>query len=386
MTPMASMIRCISRVIDGLPLDSRGLPPLIWLAVAVLKMGFVALFAEAADLLQHVINTLYRHEIHARSDLVSLFESSLSVLEGGKMRVDRYLSLDSDYRLSLSLGAALMKGLRHPPTCSSAEALLRSLLQFGVRFIQPLPQSSRPIHPSIIGFFLALLSTCKSKLQLKELIRMAGSDVGFTNGVSENDTDPETIQVSFKMLGITNADYALLVTTFLISMLNSSQSNKERDMLFALLSELSLAFPDVITITYICCVPASLASALMCLPSRFESMLDKINDTYVTSNNPRILQSLSTICTQTNKLSPASAASSFSFLFESHASRYLSRSRLHEERHRHTRASAEHLRVLEATNMLDLLDDHQFVPLDHPSSASQVQGMQNLVTSMLACF
>ncbi len=264
-TPMVSMIRCIRRVIGGLPLDSRGLPPLIWLAAALLKMGSVALFAESANLLQHVLNTLYRHEIHARSDLLSLFESSLSVLESGKMRIDKYLSLDGDYRFSLSLGATLMKGLRYPPTCSSAESLLRSLLQFGARFIQPLPRSGRPIHHSITGFFLALLPTCKSKSQLKELIRMAGSDIGFTNGISENDINSDTMQVSFELLGITNADYALLATTFLISMLNSSQSDKESDMLFALLSEVSLAFPDVITITYILCV-SSLVSALICLP------------------------------------------------------------------------------------------------------------------------
>ncbi len=116
-------------------------------------------------------------------------------------------------------------------------------------------------------------------------------------------------------------------------------------------------------------------------------MLDKINDTYLTSNNRRILQSLSTICTQANKLSPSSAAStSISFLFEPNVSRYLSRSRSNEERHRHARASTEHLHALDAADLLILLDDHQFVPLDHPSSRKQMQGMQNLVTAMLACF
>ena len=57
-------------------------------------------------------------------------------------------TLDSDYRFSLSLGTTLMKGLRYPPMCSSAESLLQSLLQFGACFIQPLPQSSHPSIPT----------------------------------------------------------------------------------------------------------------------------------------------------------------------------------------------------------------------------------------------
>ena len=39
MAPMVSMIRCIRRVIGGLPLDSRGLPLLIWLVVKLLKVA-----------------------------------------------------------------------------------------------------------------------------------------------------------------------------------------------------------------------------------------------------------------------------------------------------------------------------------------------------------
>ena len=38
MAPMVCMIRCIRRVVGGL----RGPPPLIWLAIVVLKMGFGA--------------------------------------------------------------------------------------------------------------------------------------------------------------------------------------------------------------------------------------------------------------------------------------------------------------------------------------------------------
>ncbi|KAF8324598.1 uncharacterized protein EI90DRAFT_3157325 [Cantharellus anzutake] len=367
MTPMVSMIRCIHKLIGGLPLNSRGLPPLIWLAVALLKISFLPLFMESAQLLSHVISTLRRHESYARSDLVSLFESSLCSLESGKIRIERYISIGTDCRFSLSLSAVIIKGLRHPPTSSSAEALLRSLLQFGARFIQPIPQSGRPVHHSVIGFFLALLPTCKSNRQFKELARIAGCDLSPTNGVSGDDFEYEAIRVPFSMLGIANADYALLVTTFIVSMLNSSQSSKETDMLFALLSDASLAFPEVVTLT-------------------FESMLDKINEAYVTSNNRRILQSLSTISTQANKLSLTSAASAISLLFDSSAPRYYSRMKLNMESQPHRRVSSEHARALEAADMLDLLDDHQFTSPDHPSCAKEMQRMQNLVSAVLACF
>ncbi len=213
---------------------------------------------------------------------------------------------------------------------------------------------------------------------------MAGSNICFTNGISGNDLDSETIQVLFKMLGITNADYALLTMMFLISKLNSSQSSKESNVLFVLLSEVSLAFPDVITIMYIPCTPIFLVSVLMCLSSRFESMLNKINNTYLTLNNCHILQSLSTICTQPNKLSPASAASSNLFLFN--VLQYLSTSRSNEECHWWPQASTEHLHALGAADMFMLLKDHQFIPLDHYLNGKQMQGIHNLVTAMLACF
>ncbi|KAF5369620.1 hypothetical protein D9757_010458 [Collybiopsis confluens] len=284
-TALVSMLRCITKVVPGLQLDSRHIPQLFWLGVAFLQSSHIAFFEDAASLV-----SLTMKEMEKRGTFVGvlvqprLLEARVPVEEPAQ-QFDSTLQLSCDISLSFSLAAVLFKGVRHSGLKESAQEALRTLLQISSRVgahSQPNQPNgfSRTIDPEALAYFLALVSMSTTSTDYHNLLKDCGlQDDWMTEedvlvGSDEVATVPP---VSIEMLGIHDSAAALFATSFIGVMLMTAQGDDaESEMLYSILAEIAMVYPETIQMAY-------------------ESLQDRIKDTFANSSNPTIIHHVSNI-------------------------------------------------------------------------------------------
>lgn len=254
MLVVISMIRCIHKLASGLPQESRGLPSLVWLAIALIQSSFSSLYAESARLLQQALEILYRDGPYSKLDIVSVFRNTRYSLENISSQIDRVVGLSFETDFSMALATTVFKGLRYPPTSAAAKELLYTLLRIGTSSLA-IDESTtfQPVSSTVIGYFLALLPVCTTRRSFAELVLLGGATPDWLE-LMDSELD-EHFRIPFGIFGVRDNNTALLVITFIIGMLNSADSEMEKEIMFALLADASVEFPGVIAIA---CVDHSL--------------------------------------------------------------------------------------------------------------------------------
>lgn len=259
-----SLLRCIQNMTSGLVRTARGAPYTLWIAVPLIHAGKMSVFSQAARLLHAMLEALHSLPEYSRRSLVEIFAHAREPepIEEKVKQIDNAVGLSFDKsNFSLSMANTLFRGMRRPETLAATEQLLRLLLRLSTGS-SPTPHNgssggsgsgdrarrSSAIPNSAIGFFLALLPTCKTVKALGDLVHAAG---GRSSSASAVDGDQERPRLAFEALGLTDENMALLVVTFLIGILETAELEKEQEMLFHLLAQASRAWPDVIAITYV---------------------------------------------------------------------------------------------------------------------------------------
>jgi neurofibromin 1 len=174
-TLLASMLRCLSRVIPGLTPDSRYATSLFWLAFAVAQLSSIPLFGPALELMYTSLKTLSED---TRVDRVMdhLLEYRSTMGEPAR-RIDQIAGISFDHEPSFSLVAILNKGFRHPSTKSIAVQVATTLLEITASSAAP-DDDSVMIPKSSVPYFVALLPiAAKDQTELKQLFLAAGLDV-----------------------------------------------------------------------------------------------------------------------------------------------------------------------------------------------------------------
>lgn len=281
-TSIISMLRCISKVTPGLMDHSRYLPQVLWLAVSLLQSGHMALYADAADLLRRSIEKLHSQGTF-KEKLVSdtLLEARAPLIEVVS-QLDQMLQLSFESNFSFSMAATIFKGVRVSGLRQSAEAVLRSLLHVTVRVSEELsgesPNAGHPLPFEALGYFLALIPFSTTPESYRKLLTDCDADSYWPpDEEGAAGTDADVPHIPFDFLGVTESNTALLVTSFVSAMLSTAQGDDaETEIFYTLLSDIADAFPEIIQLT-------------------FESMMERIKDTFSHSTNPAILIAVSNI-------------------------------------------------------------------------------------------
>lgn len=256
-TPVG-MLRCITKVVPGTPKNGRYLPQLLWLAIGLMQCGDVGLFTEAAELLQTSLETLDAQGAFADMPLPAFFFEARIPLEEVTLQIDDYIGLSFESNFSFSLASVIFKGLRHPAqkVQDVTTAVLRTLLKITTRTSPPIdsmPRSERAIPPDSVGYFLALLPTTPNVPTFQVVLRDAGAGKAWldTSARSTDSEDTGSARVPLPSLGLKDAREALLAASFLGTMLNSATANPEREMLFSLLADMAVMWPEVLAQMYV---------------------------------------------------------------------------------------------------------------------------------------
>ena len=250
--PITSMLRCICKVIPVTD-RSRYIGVLFWLAVALLQGSHVSYYAEALSLLQVTLKTMEEQGLFKHSSVQIVLLEAREPLESVTSELDDMLKLSFETSFSFSLAAIIFKGLRHSTLKESAEAALRTLLQVTVASYDP-NMSLDLITDEALGYFVALLPVSTTQKKFHRLLKESKLDIvrSVNVAIPDDDDDDCALSVTAELLNIHDSSTALLVASFVSSILSTAQGDdSEAEILYGLLSSLSFLYPDTISMTYV---------------------------------------------------------------------------------------------------------------------------------------
>lgn len=156
-----SMLRCLSKVVTGLPAGSPHAITVFWLGVSILQLGHIPLFAVGLQLIIDSLKKIGTELDAGKYVLEALMEGRGDIEEpAGKLDQVSGVSFDTDPQFSLI--AIVYKGVRHPTTRNLTIELLTDLFKLSVAVPDRQKDGPQTIGPRSIGFFIALLSVAIS--------------------------------------------------------------------------------------------------------------------------------------------------------------------------------------------------------------------------------
>ncbi|TFY83118.1 hypothetical protein EWM64_g893 [Hericium alpestre] len=263
-------------------------------------------------------------------------------------------------RFSFSLAPIIFKGIRYPPLREAGVDALRSLLRVSARataeFEVPNEGPGGAIAPDALGYFLALIPVSTTPSAYRQLLTDSNADAYWLLEHSAEDPDDMRVpRVPLELLGITDGSIALLVVSFVGVMLSTAQGDDaETEMLFCLLADLAMAYPEVIYIAY-------------------DSMQDKIKDAFANSTNSAILSAASNV---------------FHVVMQDPRSTGILRGSVStlstvDEGGSINGAGRNHVLALEEIGMHGLANGFQFIPANRPQAAQAATRMINWISELV---
>ena len=251
--PITSMLRCMCKVVPALVGTSRYICVLFWLAVALLQGSHISFYAEASSLLQVTLRNMEVQGLFKNNSVQNVLLEAREPLEQITSQLDDMLKLSFETNFSFSLAAIIFKGLRHSSLKDSAEAALRTLLQVTAASYDP-TMSLDLITDETLGYFVALLPVSTTPKKFQQLLKEGKLDIvqSVEIAIQDDYDNGSAPSVTAELLNIHDSTTALLVASFVESMLSTAQGDdSEAEILYGLLSSLSFPYPDTISMTYV---------------------------------------------------------------------------------------------------------------------------------------
>ncbi|KAK8844111.1 hypothetical protein IAR55_006905 [Kwoniella newhampshirensis] len=252
-----SMLRCLSRIIPGLLPDSRYAVSLFWLAVGILQLGYIPIFASALELmitaLRSISSPVTLRGLQGLGPMMmdSLLEARRSMADQSK-KLDQVCGISFETDVGFSLTAIIYKGIRHPATLKVTVEALMELLKLSSNSDVTIDDGEeRPtVAQGSVAYFVGLLSISASQGEdVKKVFEAAGLSV------DSDEVDLSEVSV-FDTLSIPDNSTAVLLTSLIVALLNNpGGSDAEKVMLYRLLADASAEMPEVLAMAYDSLIP-----------------------------------------------------------------------------------------------------------------------------------
>ncbi|WRT69099.1 uncharacterized protein IL334_006083 [Kwoniella shivajii] len=271
---LISMLRCLNGIIGGLLPDSRYASSLFWLAISVLQLGFIPLFAPALELMissVQAVSETTTHTIIRGQELMGHLLDTRRIINEQAKKLDQVSGVSFETDITFAIVAIMYKGVRHPSTRKLTIESLIELLKLSAEPAKSNGEDELSVSSGSIAYFVALLSTIAvSTEEVRKVFQAAGLDIDNDN------TNLANVPV-FDMLSIPDNSTALLLISLVVALLNGSGgSDIEKVVLYRLLADASSEMPEVVAMAY-------------------DVLIPRIISTLTTTSNLSILKSTSTI-------------------------------------------------------------------------------------------
>ncbi|KAF7302288.1 Ras-GAP domain-containing protein [Mycena indigotica] len=274
---VVTMIRSLAKAAPSLPLGSRYLVSLFWLAVALLQCSYITFYSEAASLLSVTLEGMRERGLFRHASVSTVLLEGRDSFDPVLTQFDSIMGISFDTNFSFALSAVLFKGLRTSIVKEAAESVLRTLLSVTMRPYLREGEVRDALSAEALGYFLALLPVSATHTSYRRLLKECNMDESCLPAINpvEDETNSPRVQVS--LLGIDSPTSALLAASFLgVVVTTTSGNDAESEMLYCLLSDMGISYPDIVGMTY-------------------DGLEEKIHSIFSKSSNPVIIRAVSTI-------------------------------------------------------------------------------------------
>ena len=299
---VVSMLRCIRNVVPALQHGSRYLGSIFWLAVALLQSGHTAFYAEASQLLRVTIQRLSDQGLVQELGVPESMLEHRSGFREFAEQIDQSLKISFESNFSFSLASILVKGFKIKSFKSVSMDALQTMLRVSSR-AQPTDEDNSQlapgpsIAPDSLGYFLALLSAAPTHRKFRELLHDANLDAySAGDDLTERVDEEEVPCVPLELLNITDINSALLVISFIGVMLEISQGeNTETEIYFRLLSDVSMAYPEILSMWLVPTFRFAFGRSLTFGMYSYDSLQERVKDAFAGSSNSHVLSAASNV-------------------------------------------------------------------------------------------
>ncbi|KAF9527976.1 hypothetical protein CPB83DRAFT_363170 [Crepidotus variabilis] len=358
---IVSMLRCMCRVVPAVVETSRYICSLFWLAVALLQVSHLGFYVEATSLLRVTLENMEAHGIFRDNSVEAILMEAREQVEEVMAQLDEILRISFARSFSFSLASIIFKGLRHTALKDSAESVLRTLVRVTSNAWEDDPdiQDGPRQYPSpdVLAYLLALIPVSTTRKSFRRLlVDCCIANPAVLAGLDDADEDDAaTPKVNAAILGVDEENLALLVASFIGTILMTAQGDDaETEILYSLLAGLTRSYPSVISVVY-------------------ESLQDRVKEAFAVSSNPSIIHAVSTIFkTSVQDLSKSSLGS--------HQG---SSSTLNTLEEGSIGPSRSHLDALDRLDMQGLANSFQFLPPNRGHATKMINWIPGLVTLMI---
>ncbi|KAI8328834.1 hypothetical protein BC941DRAFT_216115 [Chlamydoabsidia padenii] len=254
---IVSIMMCLSNIIDHLTVGSRYLHSLFWLAIGLVQMNHPATFTGAVRFLQAVLRALDSHQLFVHQDMATALLEARSPMVDVSRELDRLNGISFDTHFSFAIAAMLFKGIEH-----HKEAVYECLTTF-LEIDGKKLEMATTVDSAALGYLVGLLPLAAKTNALRDLLRLAGLDA----------SPPMRL---FDALDIPDNTTALLLVSFLVTMLNAVDSEPDRLFIYGFLADASHAIPEVFALVY-------------------DALLPRMNQMAISSQNLMVIDSVKAI-------------------------------------------------------------------------------------------
>lgn len=254
---VVSMLRCLCKLVPSMTEGSRFVPLLFWLAVALLQSSYFAFYNEATCLLRVTLERLEEEGMFKDETVSAALIDARELLYETAYQLDDMLRLSFETSFSFSLAAIIFKGMRHTGLRDTAEAALRSLLGVTARSHDSNSGVGNgnlsALRFDVLGYFVALIPVSTTPASYRQLLRECNVDETWLPEAGLSDLNSSNVpRITPEFLGINDSSTALLVTTFIGTMVGTAQGDDaETEICYSLLSDLANIYPETVSMMYV---------------------------------------------------------------------------------------------------------------------------------------
>lgn len=190
----ACTLFCLSKMVEGLPANSKYHAKLFWLALSVLKTGSLTLFSYSLGLVQECLRVL---------DELGTFKSigiAEYLMQGREFMDDEWRKIDDMTKVKfsteffdLALCASVLKGLERSQTRSITLRALESFMEISAKNNVKDKNSTRR-YPQYLSYLYFLFLGCRSQEGMRDLLWVAGYPEDHVDTSKKLDSVPSLLQ------------------------------------------------------------------------------------------------------------------------------------------------------------------------------------------------
>lgn len=256
---IVSMLRCLCRIIPAVAETSRYVCSFFWLSVALLQVSHLGLYVEATWLLQVTLEYMEQHDLFKNNSVETVLLEAREQIDEVMSQLDDILRISFTRSFSYSLSSIIFKGLRHSALKESAESVLRCLFRITSGAHPADPSAGRRFSPipDVLAYFIALIPVSATRKAYKQLLQDCNVEDPSIAAIPDSpEVDESTPRINAAILGIEDAQQALLAASFIATILTTAQGDDaETEILYGLLSSLALSYPETVSMMYVLFYP-----------------------------------------------------------------------------------------------------------------------------------